>query len=167
MTAPTDDLPGVLRLDDDRMAARFERVYETHVEDLWGALTEANRLARWLALVSGELQVGGAFRIDFDGDVTTGTVLACDPPRRLDVSWDFAGGPASRVLVRIDDTAGGSQLVLDHSRLPTAQSAGYGAGWHAYLARLGALLAAEPMPSWDELFGASLEQYQTAKATLR
>jgi hypothetical protein len=40
---------GSLRIDGDRCGLRFERVYDTTPDDLWSALTEPERLARWLA----------------------------------------------------------------------------------------------------------------------
>jgi len=39
---------GQLRLDGDRRAVRFERHYETTIEDLWEAVSNPDRLRRWL-----------------------------------------------------------------------------------------------------------------------
>ena len=57
-----NDLLGALRADGSRAAVRFERTYATTCEDLWSAVTEPERLARWFAPVSGDLAVGGATR---------------------------------------------------------------------------------------------------------
>jgi uncharacterized protein YndB with AHSA1/START domain len=43
----------------------MEGRYETDINDLWSALTEAQRLARWIAAVDGDLRLGGAFRATF------------------------------------------------------------------------------------------------------
>jgi hypothetical protein len=38
---------------------RLTRAYETSVEDLWSACTDAERIPRWLLPISGELRLGG------------------------------------------------------------------------------------------------------------
>lgn len=167
MTTPTDDLLGALRLDGDRVAVHFERTFATSAEDLWNALTEPDRLSRWLAPVDGRLDAGGTYRIDFgDDEVTTGTVQTCDPPRLLDLTWDFPGESTSRLLATIDTVDDGARLILDHSRLPADQAASYGAGWHAHLTRLAALLVKQPLPRWEERFELCLGQYRTAAEVL-
>ncbi|GAB2683465.1 SRPBCC family protein [Thalassiella azotivora] len=157
------DLPGALRLDRDGHAVRFERRYATTAEDLWSALTEPDRLARWLAPVTGELAAGGRYRVDFGGgDEATGVVQECRPPHLLVVSWDFPGEPTSRVVVELAAAAAGAGtvLVLDHSRLPADQAVGYGAGWHAYLDGLGDHLTGAAAGDWDARFTALLPAYR-------
>ena len=57
---------GTLRaLDDARGAVRVEDVYDTAIEDLWAACTTPERLARWIAHVSGDLRVGGDIQVVF------------------------------------------------------------------------------------------------------
>jgi uncharacterized protein YndB with AHSA1/START domain len=139
-------IDGVVRLDGDAMAVHFERHYTTSVEDLWSAITEPARLARWFETVEpgeGGLREGGAYRIDWgEGGITEGSIERCRPPHELQVAWSFPGEPTSRLVVQVRSATGvvdddaGAVLVLDHSRLPANQAAGYGAGWHAYLDRL-------------------------------
>ena len=51
---------GTMRaLDSTRGAVRVEDVYDTDIDDLWTACTTPDRLARWIAEVSGDLRVGG------------------------------------------------------------------------------------------------------------
>ena len=53
-------ITGTMRaLDDTRGAVRVEDVYDTDIHDLWEACTNPERLARWIAEVSGDLRVGG------------------------------------------------------------------------------------------------------------
>ena len=62
----------------------MEGRYDTDIDDLWSALTDARRLARWIAQVEGDLRLGGAFRATFtSGWEGPGRVDACDPPRHL------------------------------------------------------------------------------------
>ena len=162
----TTTLQGALRLDGDRLAVRFERRYPATPAEVWSAITEPERVGRWLAPTT--LLGNGRYRLDFGDDhVTTGEVETCDPPHALVVSWDFAGEPASRVSVEVRPEGDGSVLVLDHTRLPQDQGAGFGAGWEAHLATLEAQLSGESSPDWDERFGAMLPAYRAALADLR
>ena len=52
-------------LDEQRGAIRLEDVYDTDIEDLWDACTDPERLARWIAKVSGDLRVGGTIHATF------------------------------------------------------------------------------------------------------
>ncbi len=159
-------LQGALRPDADRLAVRFERRYPATPAEVWSAITEPERIGRWLAPTT--LLEDRRYRLDFgDGQETTGTIEACDPPRALVVSWDFPGEPTSRVSVEIRPDGDGAVLVLDHTRLPLNQGAGYGAGWEAHLATLEAQLAGEPAPDWDERFTALLPAYRAAASALQ
>jgi uncharacterized protein YndB with AHSA1/START domain len=133
------DLDGVLRRRDGLPSVRFDRRYATTPEDLWSAITEPERLARWMMPVGGDLREGGRYTIDYgDGDLAEGTVVECDPGRGFTVTWQIEGEPAGLVSVRIVTGEHDPVLRLDHVRLPEDQGIGYAAGWHAYLDRLGA-----------------------------
>ncbi len=64
---------------------RMEDRFDTDIDDVWSALKEPERLARWYGEIEGELRVGGAFRarLHASGWEGTGRVEACEPPRRL------------------------------------------------------------------------------------
>lgn len=97
----TTDIMGVLRAEGELRAVHLDRVYDTDITDLWSALTDRDRLARWFARVDGELALGAAFRILFDEEQTTdGTVLACREPDHLRISWTSDG--ESESYVRVD-----------------------------------------------------------------
>ena len=52
----TTETTGTMRaLDAERGAIRVEELYDTHIDDLWEACTDPERLARWIAEVSGDL----------------------------------------------------------------------------------------------------------------
>jgi uncharacterized protein YndB with AHSA1/START domain len=53
------------RIDEKRGAVRVEDVYDTEIDDLWSAITEPDRLARWIATVEGDLRVGGTIQAQF------------------------------------------------------------------------------------------------------
>lgn len=146
---------------DDRRSITFVRVLPVPPERVWAALADPSG---WLAPATIEPRVGGAVRIDFDGDdVTTGTVLTWDPPRTLEHEWHYPG--EDRSVVRYDLVAvdGGTELTLVHRLLRADQAPGYGAGWHAHLDGLAAHLAGGPH-DWDAVFTAELPRYRELSA---
>ena len=92
-------------------AVRGSRVYTTDVDDLWDALTNAERIPRWFLPVSGDLQVGGRYQLEGNAG---GTITRCDPPRALHLTWEF-GGNTSWVQVELEDHERGTRLTLIHT----------------------------------------------------
>jgi uncharacterized protein YndB with AHSA1/START domain len=88
-----------------------ERTYDTTPEDVWDAMTSAERIPRWFAPVSGDFRLGGRYQIQGNA---SGTVTACEPPQHLTLTWEF-GGAVTWVDVRLSaDPHGGTRLVLEH-----------------------------------------------------
>jgi uncharacterized protein YndB with AHSA1/START domain len=168
----SDDLFGALRIDGDRMAVRLERVYPTGAADLWAALTDPARLARWFARVEGDLRPDGTFCIYFDdsdpSERTLGQVRVCEPPHRLEVTWYFRDEGESVLRAELTAEPGGTRLTLDHRRLSAGEAPGYGAGWQTYLEQLGAHLAGEVSRGghWDQRWRQLLPGYQAQVAGL-
>ena len=107
--------------DGDLVSVAVRRTYPHAADDVWDAVTDPERLARWFAPVSGDLRPGGTFQVEGNAG---GEVLACEPPWLLRVS---EGAPESTVSVR--PTADGDEattLELEHT-VPVA-FAGSGAG---------------------------------------
>ena len=79
---------GTLRAADGKGIVRLEDRFDTDMDDLWSALTDPRRLARWLGEVEGDLRQGGEFRARFfaSGWEGTGRVEVCEPPQRLLIS---------------------------------------------------------------------------------
>jgi uncharacterized protein YndB with AHSA1/START domain len=158
---------GVLRADGDRAAVRFERRYAGDPDQIWAALTEPDRLRRWLAeIVDGRLAAGAEFTFRWDGDdnqTARCRVRVFEPGRVLELDWGFTGEPDSLLRIELSPAdAGGTLLVLDHRLLPANQAAGYGAGWHAHLAAL----ADFDLAAWDARFAEFLPFYRNQYATL-
>ena len=53
---------GSMRSADGTGVVRIEDRFDTNVDDLWSALTDPRRLARWIGDVEGDLRLGGEFR---------------------------------------------------------------------------------------------------------
>ena len=79
-TSPGTRILGSLRSADGAGIVRIEDRYDTDIDDLWSAITDPDRLARWFGEVDGELSLGGEFRVQIaDAGERTGQVEACDP----------------------------------------------------------------------------------------
>lgn len=84
--------------------------YDTDPDDLWDAVTNAERLPRWFLPVSGELKVGGRFQLEGNAG---GTIEECEPGQRLLATWEFGGG-LSWIEVRLTPEDGATRLELEH-----------------------------------------------------
>ncbi len=90
---------------------RLTRAYETSVEDLWSACTDAERIPRWLLPISGELRAGGHYQLEGNAG---GTITRCDPPRHLAASWEYGGSVSWIELTLTPRSPGVTELVLEH-----------------------------------------------------
>jgi len=93
------------------VAATGSRLYPTSPDDLWSAITEPERLARWFAPVEGNLELGGRYAIQGNAE---GTITRCDRHEALELTWEF-GGTTSWVAVRLEAEGDGTRLVLVHT----------------------------------------------------
>ncbi|MGO2859972.1 MAG: SRPBCC family protein [Brevibacterium sp.] len=85
--------------------------YPTTIADLWEACTDPDRLERWFAPVSGDLELGGRYAIEGNA---SGTVEECEPLTSYTITWEFGGG-TSLVTVRFAEDGDGSRLTIEHS----------------------------------------------------
>jgi uncharacterized protein YndB with AHSA1/START domain len=100
------------------------RVYDTDIDDLWDAITNAERLPRWFAPVEGEFKLGGKYQVKGNAG---GTITRCEPPRELALTWEFGGG-VSWVEVSLRPEGAGTHLQLRHIAHPEAHWDKFGPG---------------------------------------
>jgi len=132
------------RLDSTRGAVRVEDVYDTGLADLWQACTTPERLARWIAEVSGDLRVGGTVHAVFTSTWTgPARIEVCDAPHHLLLRTEPGTDDETEIEVWL--TAEGSQtrLVVEERGLPVGQLHFYGAGWQVHLEDLGRSLGSD------------------------
>jgi uncharacterized protein YndB with AHSA1/START domain len=151
---------GRLRSDDERCALRFERLYDFTPAELWSALTDPERLARWLAQANVDPGVGGQVTLAFTEGGTEGRILTWDEPRVLEYEWRFSGEDESIVRFELLPQEFGTLLVLDHRRLGRKAGMGYAAGWHAHLDALARLYEFSE-EAWQRRFDELLPEYRT------
>jgi uncharacterized protein YndB with AHSA1/START domain len=155
---------GTLRAKDGTGIVRIEDRFDSDLEDLWSALTDPVRLARWLGEVDGDLHQGGEFRARFFASGWEGLcrVEVCEPPRRLLLrakSEDESDSVFEAILAADGDH---TSLVIEDRGVPLDQIAAYGAGDQIHMEDLAAYLAGrdrcdararwqELQPSYEEL----------------
>jgi uncharacterized protein YndB with AHSA1/START domain len=159
---------GSLRSADGAGVVRMEDRYDTDIDDLWSALTEPGRLARWYGEVEGDLRLGGEYRARLfaSGWEGTGRVEACEPPRRLLVLTKQAK-QLDEHAIEVTLAADGDQtiLVIEVHGMPLDKIAFYGAGWQIHAENLADYLAGREGNTearWDEL----VPPYQDLAANL-
>ncbi len=129
-------------------AVILRRRYHAEIEDVWDAITSAERLRRWFLPVSGDLRLGGRYQLQGNAG---GEILQCEPPRLLKVSWLFgpdAKDGTSEVQVRLTPGPAGDtdfelvhSAVVDEEFFTTYGPGATGVGWDLGLLSLALLLA--------------------------
>ena len=148
---------GSLRSADGKGIVRMEELYDTDINDLWTALTDPGRLARWIGEVEGDLRPGGEFRAHFfiSGWEGTGRVEACEPPQRLLVQTQEPGSHVTVIEATLTAEGDQTTLVIEVQGMPVDKIAFYGAGWQIHAENLAAHIAGhergDTEARWDDL----------------
>jgi uncharacterized protein YndB with AHSA1/START domain len=156
---------GSLRSADGQGVVRMQDRFDTDIDDVWSALTDPRRLARWMGEVEGDLRLGGEFRarVLASGGEGTGRVDACEPPRRLLLTMrdaDPQPGQPDETVIDATLAADGDQtiLVLEERGMPLDLLAAYGAAIQVHVEDLAAHLAGRERcdadARWNELIPA-------------
>lgn len=163
----TDDAPedrrllGTLRSVDGEGVIRVEDRFHCGIDDVWAALTDPGRLARWLGRLDGDLRPGGEFRAFFyaSGWEGSGRVEACERPHRLLVLTQDDDDPAEGAI-EVTLTAYRDDTVIswEERGRPLNYLAAYGAGIQIHVEDLADHLAGrerrDSKARFDQLFPA-------------
>ena len=142
--------------DDGRLRLQFTRSWPDPIEDVWSALTEPDRLARWIGTYDGERAPGGTgtFTMTHEEGEPAGapmTVIECEPPRRLVVEWVQQDTDAWRVDLDLGSDSGGTVLRFVQRFPAGADVTDFALGWHWYLDKLDAEVGRRPAPAaWED-----------------
>ena len=110
---------------------RLHRTYDAQIEDVWDALTSAERITRWFLPITGDLHVGGRYQLEGNAG---GQILVCEPPQRFRLTWAYGetASPAdvSELEVRLTESEDGTTaLDLEHTAIvPDEMWGEYGPG---------------------------------------
>ena len=139
-------------------AVTLSRGFATTHEDVWDAVTNGERIPRWFAPVSGDLELGGHYQVEGNAG---GTITACERLSHFDLTWEFAGDVSWVEVHLSDDEHGHARLTLTHTAVlsehwDTFGPGAVGVGWELGLLGLALHIAdpAAPKPD-DEDFDAS------------
>ena len=139
---------GDISLDGPRRTVTVEREYATTTADLWSALTEPERLERWLGQYTADGDDGG-YRLQMGGGfpVVTGRVLGCEPEKRIVVLWLFSGEAEAQLEADLLAHGDGHVvLTLTHRRAQAVNAAVWGAVWEGVFTHLDGELSGEQGP---------------------
>src|SRR5919201_101230 len=152
---------GNLHSADGEGVVRMEDRLGTGIDDLWGALTDPDRLAHWFGEVEGELSQGGEFRVRIAlAGERTGQVEACEPPQRLLLTMrDPAPQPGQpeQTVIEAQLIAEGAQtrLVWEERGMPVNLLPAYGGGGQNYVEHLADYISGRELRDvearWNEL----------------
>ena len=93
----------------------LSQTYPAPIDDLWDAVTSAERIPRWFLPVSGDLRLGGTFQ--FEGNAG-GEIRRCDPPSGgsagYTVTWGMGAEPAIVHVRLIEVDAASTRFELEN-----------------------------------------------------
>jgi uncharacterized protein YndB with AHSA1/START domain len=160
------DRNGRLTIDGDQAVLHFERKLPFPVERVWAAITDPAHRDKWMGKTSIEPWTGGTITTVASGPPLppdqkrmTGRILVWDPPRVFEHEWNQPIVEPGVVRYELHSDGAGTLLRFSHRGLSAPNATGFRSGTHAFLDRLEALLADDPMPNWaqryEELAGAA------------
>ncbi len=162
---PTGRRGVVTELPDGRLRLEFRRSWPDGPDDVWAAITEPGRLARWFGTYDGERAPGGHGTLTMTHEAEPVgepvRIAECDPPRRLVVEWvDQADW---RVELALAVESGRTTLHFVQVFSPGTDVTDFALGWHWYLDKLDAEAGGRPAPGdWDAFLAATGPEYGRA-----
>ena len=90
----------------------LSRSFATTVENLWDAITSAERIPRWFLPVSGDLKLGGRYQLEGNAG---GLIAKCQPLSHFTLTWEFAGDVSWVDVSCSSDVTGNTRLTLTHT----------------------------------------------------
>jgi uncharacterized protein YndB with AHSA1/START domain len=169
-TPTTPAATGRKAVHDDQAYVAFERTFRAPIEDVWAAVTESDRLARWIGSWEGDPATGEvAFRMLYEGDEHPAekfTIDECEPPRRLAITTEAPSPDGTtetwHLLLDLVETDGVTTFTFSQSVPEPTMAEGVGPGWDYYLDRM-VLAESGDDPTtldFDDYFPALSEHYR-------
>jgi uncharacterized protein YndB with AHSA1/START domain len=129
---------GRITTDGDRRVLTIVREFRAPIEDVWAAVTDPERLARWIGTWTGDPASGSVgFTMTAEGatEPEDMEIRECDPPHVLRVTSSTAMGQWFLDLV-LEERDGVTLLTFSQPDLDPASADSVGPGWEYYLDRL-------------------------------
>ena len=145
----------------------FVRTFHAPIEHVWAAVTESDRLARWIGTWSGDPAAGEVlFQMTYEGDDMPQELFRideCTPPHRLRITtampYDGENPESWQLRLDLAETDGVTTLTFAQNVPDPAMAENVGPGWDYYLDRMvaaetGAEVAAIDFDAYHPAFGA-------------
>ncbi|MCW2849124.1 MAG: hypothetical protein JWR90_3098 [Marmoricola sp.] len=122
----------------DRLTLSLTREFRAPIEDVWAAVTEPERLARWVGTFTGDPATG---EVQFEMTAEEGAtpepmeIRECTPPVTLKVTA-HAGDFHWHLDLHLEESDGVTTLTFTQPDLDPAHADSVGPGWEYYLDRL-------------------------------
>jgi uncharacterized protein YndB with AHSA1/START domain len=114
------------------------RDFSSGADVVWAAITESDRLERWIGTFSGDPASGHVlFRMTAEGEAPAEEVDIdeCDPPRLLAVTTHTETS-SWKLRLTLTDIPGGTRLTFTQPDIDPVEAESVGPGWEYYLDRL-------------------------------
>jgi uncharacterized protein YndB with AHSA1/START domain len=122
----------------DRLTLHVDRTFEASIEDVWAAVTEPERLARWLGTWRGVPTQGHVlWRMGFEEGADERELETRErrPPHRLAVTT-YLGEQAWYLDADLSESDGVTTLSFSHPEVDRDDLPSVDPGWEYYLGRL-------------------------------
>ena len=119
----------------DTKTVTVSQSYPVGIDELWAAISDGDRISRWLMPISGDLRLGGRYQLEGNAG---GTIEECVPRERIAVTWEY-GDEVSWVVARLTGDDDESSLHVEHVAALDAQRweeygpGAVGIGWDSML----------------------------------
>ncbi len=136
--------------DDGEQTITLARRYRAPLADVWSALTNPDRIARWYGTITGPVPrgVGDPFQVDIGGGLVRRARLEhCEAPVALAYTWWSGDDDPGLVQIRLDAVGEDeTRLSVQHDRLRPHRVIQYGGGWEQNLVALAGLIGTDAEP---------------------
>ena len=164
--------PGTKRERDGATQLEFTRTFEAPIEQVWAAVTDPERLARWVGTWTGDPAEGEVmFRMGFEGEEAEPECMQieeCEPPRRLRLVSTVGNGegePKSwHLALELSEHDGVTTLVFAQEVPDPELVESVGPGWQFYLDRLVAAETGGDVSAvvWEDYYPTLADRYRDA-----
>jgi uncharacterized protein YndB with AHSA1/START domain len=143
---------------------QLTRRFRAPIDAVWAAMTESERLARWIGRWEGDPRTG---RVDFymtaegeDPPAEEYRIEVCEPPHRF-AGTTAVGDDRWHLRFELSEHAGVTTLLFAQAMVDDVGDVG--PGWEFYLDRLDAALAGRDVAAvqWDDYYPAMKTYYST------
>ncbi|MDH6195113.1 uncharacterized protein YndB with AHSA1/START domain [Mycobacterium frederiksbergense] len=153
---------GKLTIEGDRAALHFERRLPYPIDAVWSAITDPAQRDQWMGKTTIDAREGGTIEMVPTGPPfpperkkMTGRIRVWDPPRVFEHEWSqpvLTDTGCGVVRYELTPDGDGTLLRFSHRGLTVPDGRGFHPGTHAFLDRMEAYLAGDPLPEWGQRY---------------